>query len=80
MLWQSFKYSSFSNDPNELAKVSILEEVRREHWLRFRDLSAGTEETSAPNPTSERRHAPLRDKETKEGKQLADRAKVEFNI
>lgn len=50
--------------------------MRREHWLRFIDLSAGAEETSARNPPSERRHAPLRDRLVNLGNCLGDCAKV----
>lgn len=50
--------------------------MRREHWLRFIDLSAGAEETSARKPPSESRHAPRSDRVVNLSKFLGDRAKV----
>lgn len=77
MPWQSSRYNSFRRDFNDSAKIYTLEDVRREHWLRFMDLSAGAEETSARKPPSESRHAPLRDRVDKLDKCLGDCAKVE---
>lgn len=54
----------------------MLEAVRREHWLRFIDVSIGAEETSARNPTSESRHAPLMDKRVNLGNRLGACANV----
>lgn len=62
MPWQSSRCNSFRRDFDDSAKIYILAEVRREHWLRFIDLRAGAEETSASKPPSESQHAPLRDR------------------
>jgi len=67
-------------DPNELAKILRLAYVRREHWLRFMDLSAVAEETSNCNPLSVRRHAPVRDRMINLDRQLGDFANVESNV
>lgn len=77
MLWQSSRYNSLRFDPRDLAIESILEEVRKEHWLRFKDCNAGAEDTSAARPMSERRQAPLRDNDFRTGKLFDDRAKVD---
>lgn len=77
---QSLMYSSCRTEPNESAMTSILLEVRREHSLRFIDLNAGAEETSALSPTSESLHAPLTDIVAKAGKLCDDLAKVEGNM
>lgn len=58
----------------------MLVAVRREHWLRFIDLRAGVEETSALKPTSESRHAPQMDKVAREGKLFDDLAKVDSSM
>lgn len=60
--------------------MSMLVEVRREHWLRFIDLRAGAEVTSALNPTSEIRHAPQMDKVVREGKLFNELAKVDSRM
>jgi len=80
MLWQSLMYSSRKLVANESAKVSILAEVRREHWLRFKDCRAGAEETSELSAASESRHAPLMDKVVNLGKLPGDRAKVASKV
>lgn len=76
---QSSRYNSFKRDPNESAKILILADERREHWLRLMDLSAGAEETSTCNPLSDRRHAPLRDRVINFGNHLGDCLKVPSN-
>lgn len=58
---QSSRYSSCKIDPKELAILSMPTSVRREHWLRFIDLKAGAEETSAASPPSEIRQAPFKE-------------------
>ena len=70
--WQSSMYNSWRTDPNELAKMSILAELRREQRLIFRDFKAGAEETMELSPTSEIRQPPLRDKVVKVGKLFGD--------
>jgi hypothetical protein len=77
---QSSRYNSFKIDPNESAKILRPAKVRREHWLKFMDLSAVAEETSNCNPLSVRRHAPLRDRLINFGKQLGDFATVASNV
>lgn len=76
MPWQSSRYNSFKRDLNDSAKMYTLADVRREHWLRFMDLSIGAEETSARKPPSESRHAPLRDRVVNLAKCLGDCARV----
>jgi len=58
----------------------MLDDVRREHWLRLIDVIAGAEETSCRSPTSESRHAPLKDKVDSIGNTFGDLAKVKGNI
>jgi len=77
---QSSRYNSFKSDPNESAKISRLAKVRREHWLRFMDLSVVAEETSNCNPLSVRRHAPVRDRLINLDKQFGDFANVQGNV
>jgi hypothetical protein len=74
---QLSRYNSFRRDFNDSAKLKRLADVRREHWLRFIDLSIGVEEISERNPPSESRHAPPRDRLVNTGNCFGDLAKLE---
>lgn len=77
MFWHSLIYSSLKTEPNESDNMSMLDDVRREHWLRLIDSIAGAAEISARRPTSESRYAPFKDKNDSIGKFFGDLAKVD---
>lgn len=80
MFWYLLRYSFFKIDFNELDNMLMVDDVRREYWLRLIDVIVGVMEISVCSFILESWYVLFKDREDSIGKFFGDFVKVEGSI